>query len=421
MTNRYKLQDFITLTEGDVIELAKTTWCDSQAFQQKMLDKGSDLVLEGGRYPRKTMVVPFLIGDPGQRCLLIKVVDEKQRNCLRGSSRFEAIVHQRMEMFFGSEPFNLNDPQAYGTLLSYWKEDDKVTKLRLTYNFAEVCLGVVGKGFGSRPSVPSLGSNSYFKPHGKGTDATTSSPAQADSERKQQQYYRSSQHQNQLMHPLLRKFVNELSNNVLDSGRQANPFLMKMVGRICDRQILTLGFVPYPIGKAKMNNIIQAGCSHPTFGFVNSAHVDSCDRLNKEQVSEWKETAAKQRWKSCQKILEQKDFCLPTSCGYQFVFRDEKKKDAVRVNAFFAMEGLGLAMELTHGIFHHFMGSMFSHQTCLPVCKRLSDNNWTASNIDNVMQIVGWGSCGGSREVAEAKARARAKRVVAERRAATRA
>ena len=386
-----------------------------------MLDKGNALVLEGGKRPRKTMVVPLLIGDPGERSLRIKVVDQDELKGLRGSSRFEAIVDGKFEMFFGMEPLNLNHPQAYGTLVSYWKEDNKVTKLGLTYRFAEVCLGVLGKGFGSRPSVPSLGSNSYFKPHGKGTEATTSSPAQADSERREQQYFRAAEHKNQLMQPLVRKLVNELSTNVLDAGRRANPFLMKMVGRVCDRQILTLGFVPYPTGKAKINNIIQAGCTHPTFGFVNSAHVDSCDRLNKDQVAEWKDTASKHAWKMCQKMLERKDFCLPTNCGYQFVFRDEEKKNAVKVSAFFAMEGLGLAMELTHGIFHHFMGSMFSHQTCLPVCKRLSDNYCTASNTHNVMQIVGWGSCGGSREVAEAKARARAVRVVAERRAAARA
>jgi hypothetical protein len=43
------------------------------------------------------------------------------------------------------------------------------------------------------------------------------------------------------MQPLVRKIVNELSNNVLDAGRRANPFLMKLVGRVCNRQILTLG------------------------------------------------------------------------------------------------------------------------------------------------------------------------------------
>ena len=68
------------------------------------------------------------------------------------------------------------------------------------------------------------------------------------------------------------------------------------------------------------------------------------------------------------------------------------------------MEGLGLAVQLEHGILHHFMGAMFSHQTCLPVLRRVSDGFVTASNHDNIMQIVGWGTCGGKREVAEAAA-----------------
>ena len=119
MPNRYKLQDFITLSEAGVIELVKTTWRDSQVFEEMLLDKGRGLVLEGGSIARKTMVVPLLIGDPGQRCLHIKVVDQEELHCLRGSSRLEAIVHGKMEIFFGLEPLNLSHPHAYGTLLSY--------------------------------------------------------------------------------------------------------------------------------------------------------------------------------------------------------------------------------------------------------------------------------------------------------------
>ena len=77
-------------------------------------------------------------------------------------------------------------------------------------------------------------------------------------------------------------------------------------------------------------------------------------------------------------------------------------KDRLEVDAYFAMEGLGLAVQLEHGILHHFMGAFFSHNTCLPVCRRLSDRFVTASNQENLMQIIGWGSCGGRREVAEA-------------------
>ena len=88
----------------------------------------------------------------------------------------------------------------------------------------------------------------------------------------------------------------------------------------------------------------------------------------------------------------------------------------MEVYALFAMEGLGLAVELKDGIVHHFMGAMFAHQTCLPLCKRLCDQHWTASNQDNFMQIVGWGSCGGRREVKEAAAK---KKAAAEKKKAT--
>jgi hypothetical protein len=72
------------------------------------------------------------------------------------------------------------------------------------------------------------------------------------------------------------------------------------------------------------------------------------------------------------------------------------------VNAFFGMSGLGLAMPIEDGIVHHFMGALFSHQTCLCVCKRQVDGWMSASNLDNQFILVGWGSSGGSREVKEA-------------------
>ena len=122
------------------------------------------------------------------------------------------------------------------------------------------------------------------------------------------------------MQPLVRKMVNELSVNILDAGRKANPFLMKLVGRVCDRQILTLGNVPFSIGDSKEQNIIKPGCSNPTFGFDNVSHVDYCDMLSEDQLEEWSNRAEKERWHLCSKILKRRDFCLPTNCGYQFAF-----------------------------------------------------------------------------------------------------
>ena len=72
------------------------------------------------------------------------------------------------------------------------------------------------------------------------------------------------------------------------------------------------------------------------------------------------------------------------------------------VNPFFAMDGLGLALKIEHGMGHHFLGAMFSHQTCVCVCMKKENDCLSISNSDNNFLIVGWGTSGGSREVNEA-------------------
>ena len=66
---RYKLQDFYRLkNETGVIEIAKKSWLDAQKFEDLLLEKGNELVLEGGKLSKKTLVFPLLIGESGQRC-----------------------------------------------------------------------------------------------------------------------------------------------------------------------------------------------------------------------------------------------------------------------------------------------------------------------------------------------------------------
>ena len=122
------MQDFIYLNETGVIELAKQSWLDSKKFQKLLYEKANGLVLEGGKCVKKTLVVPLLIGEPGQRSLRVKTINETELNYLRGSTRFEVVKHSKFEFYFGFEPLNLDHPQAYGTLMSNWNEDQKVTK-----------------------------------------------------------------------------------------------------------------------------------------------------------------------------------------------------------------------------------------------------------------------------------------------------
>jgi hypothetical protein len=73
------------------------------------------------------------------------------------------------------------------------------------------------------------------------------------------------------------------------------------------------------------------------------------------------------------------------------------------------MDGLGTAMAINHGVMQHFMGAMFSHQTCLPLVHRKKDDKVSASNCNNNFLIVGWGSNGGAAEVSESKRKGKKK------------
>jgi hypothetical protein len=198
------------------------------------------------------------------------------------------------------------------------------------------------------------------------------------------------------MQPCVRKALNELSTNVFHIAQQANPYIMGLVGMMCQKQILTTGNVPKP--KKKEAGDVVKGSHNPSFGFVNQSHIDTLDVLRPDQVAKWKLIATEKNWGSCCKILDQRNFCLPTTCGYQFTFKDSAR-DSLAVKAYFGMPGLGLAMQIEDGVAHHFMGAMLSHQTCLCVCQRKSDGHLSASNSDGQFLLVGWGTSGGSRDV----------------------
>jgi hypothetical protein len=120
--------------------------------------------------------------------------------------------------------------------------------------------------------------------------------------------------------------------------------------------------------------------------------------LSQQQVQEWLEIATRKKWHHCKDLLERADFCLPTTCGYQFVSNGNNNKE-LKVHAMFAMEGLGMAVQLQHGIGHHFMGALFSHNTCLPVVE--SNGKLSVTNHEDNFSIIAWGGTGGRKEVAE--------------------
>jgi len=145
----------------------------------------------------------------------------------------------------------------------------------------------------------------------------------------------------------------------------------------------------------------------PYLGFANGEHVDGKDKLTAEQVGDLRAEVSEELLRAKKRhvkadlrcflrLLDHDNFCLPTTCGYQFLSKD----GAHDGSAFFSMGGLGMAMPVEDGVFHHFMGSMFAHHTCLPLLHRQFDNTITASNCDDSFLILGWGSNGGSQEMA---------------------
>jgi hypothetical protein len=260
----------------------------------------------------------------------------------------------------------------------------------------------------------------YCKASGKGTKRPHPTPALAEEEIAFHQYYNESQ-KNMLLQPYIRRKLNDLAFNVKAAGAKANPYLMKLVGETCSRAILTCGLVPnqsktssesvdlrIPHGHGPRCNqpvpLVTTWNFSPPFGFVNGLHCDSRDRLSHEQKTEWLNLAKLKRWKHCVQLLSDlDDFCLPTTCGYQFVFENSHVERDLRILPFFSLDGLGLAMTIEHGSLHHFLGSLFSHRTSLCVCKRKSDGKITTTNVDDCFLLVGWGFSGGSKEYNEKK------------------
>jgi hypothetical protein len=149
----------------------------------------------------------------------------------------------------------------------------------------------------------------------------------------------------------------------------------------------------------------QTNFSASSIGVIISSHVDKPDYLSKAQKDEWCTKSSDKGWDYCLSLLDHDLFCLPTTCAYQFCYRDATAQQQLHPRAFFSMEGLGLAMELQHGISHHFMGGAFAHHTSIPYCRRRYDGLINCSNSDDNLLIVGWGGFGGRKDVTERQAR----------------
>jgi hypothetical protein len=283
---RYSYQEFVNVFMSDYhAMISMKEWHDPNAFEDLLRKKAVST---------KTLIVPNILDEgPDHSCLRIKVISDKEFGAVKKLAAksphlFETVTHDNVFYCFGTEPLDLKQDRAIGSLWSVWGKDPLITKLEVKYGFIYTTVGVVGNGFGGRgDKIPCDGPNSYFKRFGRGTKATSISPLQDKDEIERQQYYRASENINQLMHPAVRRAVNQLSRNTRSFAGKQNPDLMKIVGDICDRQILTMGNIP----KQKQSgdsDLPPPGVRNPSYGFVNASHTDNNDMLTKEQLEEWK-------------------------------------------------------------------------------------------------------------------------------------
>ncbi len=387
---RYKTQKFVNVTKDMLKEIGQLGWTDEETQKQFLRAKGLSIVEH---------VVPAEIPIEGLR---IKLVNETEYRILSRKERFKRVTNGGLRYVMGEEPRDLNSKDCYGVLLSYWKVDPLTTKLELTYDFARGALGAFGDGYGSRDRAYCEGLNYYSDVNGRATNRPHPTAAIADEDIALHGYYNEGMGNN-LFRPYFERKLNELTDGNVKFAQKSNPHMMELVGNKCTKTICTSGGVPAKRKRRRTIRLIRKTSKFPTFGFVNGGHVDKCDELSKKQRKEWKQLAKKNGWTYCVRMLEdQENFCLPTTCGYQFVYSDNVYKQDLTARAYFCLDGLGIAVKLEHGIAHHFFGAAFSHRTSLPVCCRKSDGLVTTRNSDDAFLIVAWGRSGGPKQVARA-------------------
>jgi hypothetical protein len=227
----YELQLY-HLKQRDYGNLARRKWCSEQIFYQAV-----DALAVGRSQP----VVPKL---GGGSYLRIKVVDQSEAQVVALGMAIETVQSAcgGFSYYFGQEPEQLQDKNAFGFAVSIWEKHPKVVANKLTYSFATGMLRVWGPG-SPRHVSSKCGLQMFFKMAGRGSSRPHPSPAVPDEEIQDQQHF-SGKYGNDPTNALLRKSVNLLTSVAIEIAQEQNPLLMKLVGHNCSMMLVTTGSVP---------------------------------------------------------------------------------------------------------------------------------------------------------------------------------
>jgi len=354
---RFSLQEFAELSKEAVDYLLELGGSLQELFDVEVRHLSCRLF---------TLVVPTLVNGS----LRIKVVSSDECKSLQ-TQGMQELEHNGDHYLFGHEDSDLKNTP--GCLVSVWGNSPLASNPQLTCEFASAMLDVYGPGYGSRRISQCMGMN--LCRDSRNTQQPHPSPFVADEDIGDHQYFNEHLLNYPLLQPVLEKRINELTSQALRLQQEINP-VMKPFAPLCTRKIITCGCRPFPKRKP------------PPFSFACTVHVDFCDELK----GVLKEMLRKEMpvYPLLERLMQLKGACFPTTCAYQFIHKNPAEPKYTHVEQMFAMEGLGLAMCITHGIAHNFQAAAFSHRSCLCRVWDLHNLVLVANNDDDFL-LFAWG------------------------------
>jgi hypothetical protein len=373
---RYGFQYFVDLSPDILKDIIKKDPMAPEELDELLIDASSKIGTQ-----IELLLVPRQSANQSWR---VKVISLDVFNKLQSQSyqqsglwkRYEFVSTHTHKFLLGRESYDLF--KTPGVLVSTWGYNMGSIP-RVTYEFASTLVNAFGVGFGNRHCSSCFGHNCY---HGcRMSNRPHPTPCVDILEISKQQYYRERQAQHSLIIPKLQSIVRRLGYGAAATANKLNKAFKHIEGsrEISKTVISTCGMFP-----------AQSNRDRCIVGFANEQHIDK-----KEEVQDQKRKEIllshgnKQTVQYNCRFFDFPNFCLPTTCGYQFLVRDGCEN--IFPSQFFSMGGLGIAIIIENGLVHNFLGRVFSHQSCVPL-RHDAEGNVCLNNHRDDVCIFAWGN-----------------------------
>ena len=284
-----------------------------------------------------------------------------------------------------------------GVCVSMWKQN--ATKGFFDEESIVTAFNVVGRGYGPRRGVFSVGMNAYFGPR------RSNRPRPSPNQGRGYLLYESDYYRDYYSFPEKQVTFTRTLNNAADQlshcFKEPNDNYLSFVGhKSCSRKIWTSGTLhphrvirePKPgVADLKVSKVGEADF----FGFGNTPHRDLCDKLSSATSQSW---TAMLRYGTpirtyIERIGKQEGLGLTTTCGYNFIGILPGSSELL---AYFCQ--MQFCMPLAHCIGHQFYGWAFAHCTSLPVIITKQEYHYRNQLQSPNFVIAAWGSGGRTEE-----------------------